>query len=94
MHTKKKLNILFYYYPSLWLNKGGLQNQIIYSKTALEALGHKVFLFEEWILQKNKIQIDIYHQFSCHFTVFNLFKEFKQNAGSLVVQLFLIMRNH
>ena len=85
MCAKKKLNILFYYYPTMWLNNGGLQNQIIYTKMALEGLGHKVFLFEEWILQKSKIQIDIYHQFSCHYTVFNLFKEFKQNAGSLVI---------
>ena len=81
MFAKKKLNILFYYYPSMWLNSGGLQNQILYTKEALEKLGHNVYLFEEWIISKDKYKIDIYHQFSCHYSILSLFNHFIKALG-------------
>lgn len=83
--SAKKLNIVFYYYPSLWMNKGGLQNQILLTKEALEGLGHTVFFYEDWIRDKDKIQIDIYHQFSCNYTIFALFSEIKSLGNKIVL---------
>ena len=85
MSAKKKLNILFYYYPSMWLNNGGLQNQILFTKEALEKLGHNVYLFEEWIISKDKYKIDIYHQFSCHYSILNLFNQFIKNDTPVII---------
>ena len=57
----------------------------MYTKKALEGLGHNIYLFEEWVTNKDKIKIDIYHQFSCHYSVLNLFDQFSKSDFPVVL---------
>ena len=79
----RKMNILFYSYQHLDFNKGGLQNQLYFTKSALEDRGHRVILLNEWL--NNKTDIDICHQFSVHPTLLNTFKELKERNKKVII---------
>jgi len=79
----RKLNILFYSYQHLNFNSGGLQDQINYTKSTLESIGHKVYFLEDWF--RLKPEIDICHQFSLHFTLTNTFAELKSRDFPIVI---------
>ena len=79
----KSLTILMYSYQHLNFNRGGLQDQILYTKLALESLGHKVLFLDDWF--KEMPQIDICHQFSIHYTLTNTFAELKARGVPIII---------
>lgn len=80
---KESLTIVLGFYPTLFYNKGGLQNQILAIKFELEKLGHKVFYFYEYY--QKSFDIDIYHHFGLVPESYGIWKHFSKISKKTIL---------